>query len=69
MGDPKKDPGKSSAVNDMKRTQAQKSQSETDRTIEVKEMTLPIRMVVDGREFSPIVEKAMNIKLNPVTPR
>jgi hypothetical protein len=53
----------------MKRTQAQKSQSETDRTIEVKEMTLPIRMVVDGREFSPIVEKAMNIKLNPVTPR
>ena len=35
----------------------------------IKEMTLPIKMVVDGREFSPIVEKAMNVRLNPTKPK
>ena len=68
MGKAKPEAEKTMKAESLKRAASQQ-RSEADRTIEVKEMTLPIRMIVDGREFSPIVEKAMNIKLNPVTPR
>ena len=44
------------------------SQSSSPQSIVVKELTLPIRLVVDGREFTPIIEKALNITLNPMTP-
>ena len=58
---------KSDGVRQLKQAQVSQ-QSKPVPAIEVKEMTLPIRMVVDGREFSPIVERAMNVHLNPTTP-
>ena len=44
------------------------SSRSTDGSITVKEMTLPIRMVMDGREMGTVVEKIMNVKLDPVRP-
>ena len=37
-------------------------------SIVVKEMTLPVRMMMDGREMGTVVEKIMNVKLDPVRP-
>ena len=37
-------------------------------SIVVKEMTLPVRMIMDGREMGTVVEKIMNVKLDPVRP-
>jgi len=58
---------KSDGARQLKQAQISQ-QSKPVPAIEVKEMTLPIRMVVDGREFSPIIERAMNVHLNPTTP-
>ena len=70
MGETAKKPlDKSPVGQEMRRAQAEIRNPRKDTTIEVKEMTLPIRMVVDGREFSPIVEKAMNVKLAPQRPK
>jgi len=68
MGEAKKPLDKSPAGQEMRRAQAEIRNPQKDTKIEVKEMTLPIRMVVDGREFSPIIERAMNVHLNPTTP-
>ena len=46
----------------------QSSRSSSGQNIVVKELTLPIRLIVDGREFTPIIEKALNITLSPMTP-
>lgn len=46
----------------------QSSRPSSGQSIMVKELTLPIRLIVDGREFTPIIEKALNITLNPMTP-